>query len=117
MLLSVSPLLGSAPVGSAPEEMLQPPVLVAQCAVPEASPPVFAGSVPAGSVPVGSAPDEVLHPPVLVAQCAEPEASPPVFAGSVPAGAPVVPVVSPLMVDVCPVESVAQVPVPVWHPA
>jgi hypothetical protein len=74
-------------------------------------------SVPAGSVPVGSAPDEVLHPPVLVAQCAEPEASPPVFAGSVPAGAPVVPVVSPLVVDVCPVESVSQVPVPVWHPA
>jgi hypothetical protein len=67
-------------------------------------------------LPVGSAPDEVLHPPVLVAQCAEPEASPPVFAGSVPARvpvAPVVPVVSPLVVARCPVESVSQVPVPV----
>jgi hypothetical protein len=99
---------------------------VAPVAVLDRSPPppllfqslLFQPLLVVGSAPVESAPDEVLQPPVLVAQCAEPEASPPAFAGSVPVlgGVPVEPALG-VVVALCPVESVSQLPCPVWHPA
>jgi len=47
------PLLVLAPVGSAPEEVWQPPVLVTQCAAPDVPPPVLAGALVVAEPPAG----------------------------------------------------------------